>query len=165
MLPAICRSKLFRPGALFLTFLCEDSIIFFRFRYFDLSLLRLRLVANICVAHTCHCGKRVERDGLQGLSCIKSAVRFSRPSTLNSLIKQMLRSLNLPSMLEPRGLYRTDGKLPDGVTMISWKMGKQLVWVSLRSLQTTVVCLLPPTWCYTWHLIDDGDPWYLIEKQ
>ena len=28
----------------------------------------LRLGANICVAHTCHCGKRVEQDGLHGLS-------------------------------------------------------------------------------------------------
>ena len=36
----------------------------------------LRLGANICVAHTCHCGKRVERDSLHGLSCTKSACRF-----------------------------------------------------------------------------------------
>ena len=28
----------------------------------------LRLGANICVALTCHCGKRVERDGVHGLS-------------------------------------------------------------------------------------------------
>ena len=28
----------------------------------------LRLGANICVAHTCHCYKRVERDGLHGLT-------------------------------------------------------------------------------------------------
>ena len=27
----------------------------------------LRLCANICVEHTCHCDKRVERDGLYGL--------------------------------------------------------------------------------------------------
>ena len=40
----------------------------------------------------------------------------------------MLGSLDLPSMLEPRGLYRTDGKRPDDVTMIPWEMGKQLVW-------------------------------------
>ena len=31
-------------------------------------------------------------------------------------------------MLEPRGLYRTDSKRPDGVTMITWEMGKQLEW-------------------------------------
>ena len=29
----------------------------------------LRLGANICVANTCHCGKRVELDGLHGFSC------------------------------------------------------------------------------------------------
>ena len=31
-------------------------------------------------------------------------------------------------MLEQRGLFRTDGKGPDGVTMIPWEMGKQLMW-------------------------------------
>ena len=36
-------------------------------------------------------------------------------------------SVDLPSMLEPRGLYRTDDKRPDGVTMIPWEMSKQLV--------------------------------------
>ena len=68
----------------------------------------LRLGANSCVAHTCHSGKRVERDGLHGLSCTKSAGRFSCHATLNSLIKQTLGSLVLLSMLEPRGLYRTE---------------------------------------------------------
>ena len=60
-------------------------------------------------------------------------------ATLNSLIKQTLESLDLPSMLEPRGLYRTDGKRPDGVTMIPWEMGKQLVW------DVTVVDALAPS--------------------
>ena len=43
-------------------------------------------------------------------------------------IKQTLGSNELPSMLEPLGLYRTDGKRPDEVTMIAWEMGEQLVW-------------------------------------
>ena len=34
-------------------------------------------------------------------------------------------------MLEQRGLYRTDGKSTDGVTMIPWEMGTQLVWDAL----------------------------------
>ena len=88
----------------------------------------LRLGANISVAHTCHFDKRVERDGVHGLSCTKSAGRFSRHATLNSLIKQTFGSLDLPSMLEPRGLYRTNDKRPDCVTMIPLQMGKQLVW-------------------------------------
>ena len=67
----------------------------------------------------------------------------SDPSTYfgppNSLIKQTLESLDLLSMLEPRGLYRTDGKRPDGLTMYPWEMGKQLVW------DVTVVDALAPS--------------------
>ena len=58
---------------------------------------------------------------------------------LNSLIKQTLGSLDLPSMIEPSGLYRTDGKCPDVVTMIPWEMGKQLLW------DVTVVDALAPS--------------------
>ena len=71
---------------------------------------------------------RVERDGLPGFSCTKSAGRFSRNAFLSFPSKQTMGSLGLPSMLELRGLYRIDGKLPDGVTMVPWEMGKQLVW-------------------------------------
>ena len=70
--------------------------------------------------HATDCGKRVDWDGLQGLSFIKSAYRFSFHTTLNSLIKQTLGSLELLPMLEPHGLYRTDGKRPHSVTMIPW---------------------------------------------
>ena len=38
------------------------------------------------------------RTGLHGTSCTKSACRFSRYATLNSLVKQTLGSLDLPSM-------------------------------------------------------------------
>ena len=92
----------------------------------------LRLGANICVAHTCHCGKRVERDGLHGLSCTKRAGRFPRHATLISLMKQTLGSLDLPSRLEQLGLYQTDGKRPDGVTMIPWGMGNSWIHFSAR---------------------------------
>ena len=42
-------------------------------------------------------------------------------------------------MLEPCGLYRTDSKLRDGVTMIPWEMSKQLV------CDVTVVDALAPS--------------------
>ena len=58
---------------------------------------------------------------------------------LSLLIKQTLGSLDLPSLLEPRGLYRTDGKRTDGVTMMPCEMGKQLVW------DVTVVDALAPS--------------------
>ena len=63
----------------------------------------------------------------------ESAGRFSRHATHNSLIKQRLGSLEL------RGLYQTDVNRPDGITMISWEMGKQLVW------EVTIVDALAPS--------------------
>ena len=95
----------------------------------------LRLGANICVAHTCHWGKRVERE----VFFVLAACRLSRHATLLSLIGQTLGSLDFPSVLEPCGLHRTDGKRPDRVTMIPWEMGKQLVW------DVTVVNALAPS--------------------
>ena len=31
-------------------------------------------------------------------------------------------------MLEPMGLFRSDGRRPDGITVIPWSRGKALVW-------------------------------------
>ena len=53
-------------------------------------------------------------------------------------------------MLQPRGLYRTDGKRPDGVTMIPWEMGKQLVW------DVMVVDALAPSRLYQGFLCNPG---------
>ena len=40
----------------------------------------------------------------------------------------VLSSAKVPSRLEPSGLYRSDGKRPDGITIVPWKNGKLLVW-------------------------------------
>ena len=84
------------------------------------------------------CGKDVTEDGWHGLSCLKSAGRFSRHSNLNALIKKSLSSTHIPSVLEPRNLYRTDQKRPDGLTLVPWTDGKQLLW------DVTVVDSLAP---------------------
>ena len=68
------------------------------------------------------------RKRLFGLSCLKSAGRFSRHSNLNALIKQSLSSTQIPSVSEPRHLYRTDQKRPDSLTLVPWAVGKQLIW-------------------------------------
>ena len=43
---------------------------------------------------------------------------YSQVMLLSILMKQTLGSFDLPPVLEQRGLYRTDGKRPDGVTRI-----------------------------------------------
>ena len=98
----------------------------------------LRLGSKLCERHKCVCGKDVTEDGWHGLSCLKSAGRFSRHSNLNALIKQSLLSTHIASVLEPRHLYRTDQKRPDGLTLVPWADGKQLLW------DVTVVDSLAP---------------------
>ena len=66
--------------------------------------LSLRLGAKICEKHTCRCGKLVEENGHHVLSCARSAGRFSRHHNLNTLLKEALISIKIPSSLEPNGL-------------------------------------------------------------
>ena len=46
---------------------------------------------------------------------------------MNDIIHRTLVAAHVPSRLEPPGLLRSDGKRPDGVTVVPWKCGKLLV--------------------------------------
>ena len=37
-------------------------------------------------------------------------------------------AVHIPSQLEPSGMSRSDGKCPDGASIVPWKSGKLLVW-------------------------------------
>ena len=88
----------------------------------------LRLGAKICAAHTCCCGQNVDEYGTHGLACKRSAGRFARHAVFNDFIRRSLASVVVPSVLEPAGLSRTDGKRLDGVTAIPCQRRKPLVW-------------------------------------
>jgi hypothetical protein len=88
----------------------------------------LRLGCTICQAHTCHCGAEVDETGHHGLSCFKSAGRWSRHAAANDVIARALQSAGVPNKLEPAGCSRADGKRPDGLTLVPWKRGKSIVW-------------------------------------
>ncbi|KAF2883161.1 hypothetical protein ILUMI_23029 [Ignelater luminosus] len=45
------------------------------------------------------------------------------------IIKRTLESVGLPSIPEPVGLMREDGKRPDGLMLVSWRKGRYLVCV------------------------------------
>ena len=84
---------------------------------------------HLCQSHTCqHCGAEVSQFATHGLSCRKSAGRHHRHSAVNEIIHRALVSAHVPSRLEPSGLYCSDGKRPDGVSIVPWKCGQLLVW-------------------------------------
>jgi hypothetical protein len=57
---------------------------------------------------------------------------FSRHSALSNIIRQALTDSKVyvptPTLLEPPGMFRTDGKRVDGVTLAPWSEGNCLVW-------------------------------------
>jgi len=47
---------------------------------------------------------------------------------VNDLVWRALCKANVPSVKEPSGLVRDDGKRPDGGTLIPWHPGKSMAW-------------------------------------
>ena len=89
----------------------------------------LRLGAPLCRPHQCqHCGAEVDCVATHGLSCRCSEGRHHRHAAINDIVHRSLTSAKIPARLEPSGLYRSDGKRPDGISVVPWKSGKLLVW-------------------------------------
>ena len=94
----------------------------------------LRLGMNVCVPHTCRCGSQVDASGSHGLVCKRAAGRIARHQCLNDIIARAFTATGTPITKEPNGLSRSDGKRPDGLTLVPWAQGKPLTW------DVTVIC-------------------------
>ena len=88
----------------------------------------LRLGPSLCEPHQCPCGKQVDARGTHDLSCKRGDGRSIRHHQLNDIKHRALTRASTPSVLESPGLSRTDGKRPDGLTLILWQRGKSLTW-------------------------------------
>ena len=90
--------------------------------------IALRVGGDVCIPHRCRCGRTMDSRGLHGLSCRFSAGRHPRHSALNDIVRRSLLSAGIPSILEPIGVDRGDGKRPDGITVFPFSRGKSLCW-------------------------------------
>src|SRR5688572_25352750 len=88
----------------------------------------LRLGINLCQPHPFSCGTLVDSRGTHGLSRKLSSGRMARHHHLNDLIWRTLQRAGIPSTKKPVGLSRSDGKRPEGLTLIPWQVGKNLIW-------------------------------------
>ena len=88
----------------------------------------LRVGAPVCAPHRCRCGAQIDDSGLHALSCTRSAGRHPRHAAINNIIKRSLTTAGIPSVLEPPGLDRGDGRRPDGLTTFPFSEGRSLVW-------------------------------------
>ena len=90
--------------------------------------IALRVGAQVCYPLICACGSPIDAGGLHALACFRNPGCIPRHSALNDVIQRALRSAGIPSILEPAGLAREDGRRPDGITTLSFRRGKCLVW-------------------------------------
>src|SRR5688572_26976040 len=88
----------------------------------------LRLGINLCQPHPCSCGTLVDARGTHGLVYKLSSGRMARHHHNNDLVWRALQRAGIPSTKEPVGLSRSDGKRPDGLTLIPWQGGRNLIW-------------------------------------
>ena len=85
----------------------------------------LRLGVALCEPHQCClCQAIVDCQSTHGLSCCFTMGCFAQPAAINDIIKRYLDTMKILSHLEPTSLYCSDGKRPDGVSIVSWKGGK-----------------------------------------
>lgn len=104
----------------------------------------LRLGCGVCEPHVCICGTHVDASGLHGLSCVRCAGRRPRHHAINEIIRRAFVSAEVPCVLEPPGLSRSDGKRPDGLTLIPWRKGRCLIW-DATCVSTFAACHLSAT--------------------
>ena len=81
----------------------------------------LRLGLNLCAPHRCQCGEVADQGAL---TCRRSVGRAARHAAINDIIWRALSKAGILSSKEPPGLIRTDGKRPDGATLIPWSKGR-----------------------------------------
>src|ERR1700743_820126 len=60
--------------------------------------------------------------------CKKAPARLTRHHAVNDIIARALTSAGVPVTKEPLGIIRSDGKRPDGLTLVPWQGGKALTW-------------------------------------
>ena len=74
----------------------------------------LHLGSPLYHPHHYICCTKVDSSRVHGLSCNKSAGRFSTHSHVNNLIKRALESTQVPTILEQQSVSCSNGKRPDG---------------------------------------------------
>ena len=91
---------------------------------------------DLCIPHQCQCGSPVDARGFHSFVCRRASGRSARHHALNDLVARCFASAGTPVTKEPTRLFRTDGKRPDGLTLVPWQSGKSLCW------NVTVICPL-----------------------
>jgi len=80
--------------------------------------------------------------GVHSFVCERAPGKTTRHHTLNDLIARAFSSSGLPVTKEPSGLLKSEGKRPDGLTLVPWSSSKALCW------DVTITCPLADSYIF-----------------
>ena len=104
------------------------------------------------------CGAIVDALGTQAFSYKRSAGRTLRHDYLNDVTWRSLTRAGVPSMKDPRGLLRDDGKKPDGLTLLQWQSGRCATW-DVNAIRLCFVALGSESLMALNNLSKDSNQW------
>src|ERR1043165_3836475 len=87
----------------------------------------IRYPAWYCIVRKTHL-QMWYHNRTQWISWILLHQRHQRHGMINDVIWRAFTRAKIPAIKEPNGLSRSDGKRPDGVTIIPWQRGRCLAW-------------------------------------
>ena len=88
----------------------------------------LRLALPVAACSSCSCGLMLDAYGDHALVCKKLIGKSARHTEVNARIHQVHQQAGCPSILEPPGMTRVDGKRPDGATILLYERGLPMAW-------------------------------------
>ena len=89
----------------------------------------LHLGLPLCRPHQCtHCEAEVNDRGTRGLSCRFSKGCHSHHGAVNDVVKRLLEAVKIWAHLEPTDIHKSDGKRPDGASVVPWRGRRVMVW-------------------------------------
>jgi len=103
----------------------------------------LRLGIGLGQAHQCICGEAVDTRGSHAFSCRRSPGRTRRHYFINDLVWRAMIRVGIPSVKEPNGLTRSDGKRPDGLISIPEGRMQRLLGCYRTVTNTVAASIIP----------------------
>lgn len=86
----------------------------------------LRLELSILQCNFCVCGEKFDKYARHGLYCAKASGTRSRHGSVKNIVQRELKSADVPSIREPPGCSKPDGKKTDGMSLTPWASWKSL---------------------------------------
>ena len=88
----------------------------------------LRLGLQLFRSYQCMNGEIVDELGQHCFICKRNSGKQARHHAINQLIHRELTRCQVPSQLEPSGLFSGSQLSPDEIKVCPWTQGRQLIW-------------------------------------